>query len=94
MGDSSKEDEEVPLLTSTTPTKPARIVGKKEAKCGKKGSCILAVGSTGTGKTSTINIFTGSREEVGNDFLSKTQVTKTVEDKKHIGSVPWVNNPG
>ena len=82
IGDSSKEEEEVPLLTLTAPWKPAKIVGKKETRGGKKGSCILAVGSTGTGKTSTINIFTGSSEEVGDDFLSKTQVTKTVEDKK------------
>ena len=94
MGDSSKEEEEIPLLL-TKPRKEAKIVGKKETRGGKKGtSCILTVGSTGTGKTSTINIFTGAKEEVGDSVFSKTSVTKTVEDKKHSKGVPWVDNPG
>jgi len=61
----------------------------------KKGtSCILTVGSTGTGKTTTINLFTGANEEVGDTEDSKTCETKTVKDLKHASGVPWVDNPG
>ena len=88
-------EEEEALLLKTPGKLEAKIVGKKETRGGKKGiSCILTVGSTGTGKTSTINIFTGAKEEVGDSVFSKTCVTKTVEDKKHTGGVPWVDNPG
>ena len=66
---------------------------RKVGKGGKKGKrCILVVGSTGNGKTSTINIYTGAKEEVGDSVRSETQVTKTVEDLKHPGGVPWVDN--
>ena len=96
MGEPGKE-EEIPLL-SLTLVRGATIVGKKEAKVGKGGKkgkrCILVVGSTGNGKTSTINIYTGAKEEVGDSVRSETQVTKTVEDIKHPGGVPWVDNPG
>jgi len=62
---------------------------------GKKGkSCILTVGATGTGKTSTINLFTGAKEEVGETVHSETGETKTVKDQKHANGVPWVDNPG
>jgi len=62
---------------------------------GKKGkSCILTVGATGTGKTSTINLFTGANEEVGETVHSETGETKTVKDQKHANGVPWVDNPG
>ena len=96
MDGAKKEDEEVPLLKVSK--EQAKIVRRSETKVskgGKKGkSCILTVGSTGTGKTSTINIFTGAKEEVGDDVFSKTSLTKTVEDVRHKGGTPWVDNPG
>ena len=96
MDGAKKEDEEVPLLKVSK--EQAKIVRRSETKVskgGKKGkSCILTVGSTGTGKTSTINIFTGAKEEVGDDVFSKTSVTKTVEGARHKGGAPWVDNPG
>ena len=63
-----------------------------QAKSGE--SCIVLVGTTGTGKTSTLNIYTGNDMEVGEGAQSVTGTTVSVEDKIHVGGPRWIDNPG
>jgi energy-coupling factor transporter ATP-binding protein EcfA2 len=58
--------------------------------------CVIMVGTTGTGKTTTLNIFTGAEEEEGGtkSAQSTTQVKVTVTDNKHPDGPVWVDNPG
>ena len=74
----------------------------------KNDSCILVVGTTGTGKTSTVgefkkikpyltrqvNIYTGNDLKVGHSAHAETGETITVEDKNHPGAPDWIDNPG
>ena len=57
-------------------------------------SCILVVGTTGTGKTSTVNIYTGSNLQVGDSAQAVTGNTLAVEDEIHPGAPVWIDNPG
>ena len=57
-------------------------------------SCFVVVGTTGTGKTSTINIYTGSDLKVGEGAQSVTGRTIAVEDKLHADGAKWIDNPG
>ena len=57
-------------------------------------SCILVVGTTGTGKTSTVNIYTGSELQVGEGAQSVTGTTIAVEDEIHANAPKWIDNPG
>ena len=57
-------------------------------------SCIVVVGTTGTGKTSTINIYTGSDLKVGEGAQSVTGTTITVDDNIHLDGPKWIDNPG
>ena len=57
-------------------------------------SCILVVGTTGTGKTSTVNIFTGNDLPVGDSAQAVTSETVAVEDKIHPKAPVWLDNPG
>ena len=55
---------------------------------------MVVVGTTGTGKTSTINIYTGSELEVGEGAQSVTGNTIAVEDEIHANAPRWIDNPG
>lgn len=66
----------------------------KAAKKGAVRSCVLVVGTTGTGKTSTVNIYTGSNLRTGDSAQAVTGCTVTVEDKLHPGAPGWIDNPG
>ena len=57
-------------------------------------SCVVVVGTTGTGKTSTINIYTGSNLKVGEGAQSVTGSTIDVEDEIHTNAPKWIDNPG
>jgi GTPase SAR1 family protein len=52
------------------------------------------VGTTGTGKTSTVNIYTGSELQVGEGAQSVTGTTIAVEDEIHANAPKWIDNPG
>ena len=52
------------------------------------------VGTTGTGKTSTVNIYTGSKLQVGEGAQSVTGATIAVEDEIHPNAPKWIDNPG
>ena len=54
----------------------------------------MLVGTTGTGKTSTLNIYTGNDLTVGEGAQSVTNTTVSVEDKIHVGGPKWIDNPG
>ena len=54
----------------------------------------MLVGTTGTGKTSTLNIYTGNDLTVGEGAQSVTSTTVSVEDKIHEGGPRWIDNPG
>jgi energy-coupling factor transporter ATP-binding protein EcfA2 len=97
--------EEEPLLTPGKETKPAKIVslkeatGKEEQKKPSKakkagGECVLVVGATGSGKTHTINNYTGSTEPEGEGAESETFEIKKLADNVHKGSAVWIDNPG
>jgi len=77
------EENGIPLL-------PLRADKKK----GTEKSCILVVGTTGTGKTSTVNIYTGSNLRTGDTAQAVTGNTVTVEDQIHPGEPAWIDNPG
>ena len=49
-------------------------------------SCVLVVGTTGTGKTSTVNLYTGSNLQVGDSAQAVTGNTVAVEDEIHPGA--------
>eukprot|EP00092_Neocalanus_flemingeri_P004094 GFUD01004406.1.p1 GENE.GFUD01004406.1~~GFUD01004406.1.p1 ORF type:complete len:421 (+),score=91.63 GFUD01004406.1:429-1691(+) len=57
-------------------------------------SCVLVVGTTGTGKTSTVNIYTGSSLEVGEGAQAVTVNTIAVEDEIHADAPKWIDSPG
>jgi len=54
----------------------------------------VLVGTTGTGKTSTLNIYTGNDLKVGEGAQSVTGTTVSVEDKIHVEGPKWIDNPG
>jgi len=60
----------------------------------KQDTCVLVVGTTGTGKTSTINIYTGNDLQVGEGAQSVTGNTIAVEDRNHSKAPKWIDNPG
>ena len=57
-------------------------------------SCILLVGTTGTGKTSTANIYTGNELPTGSAAHSVTEVTQVCKDNFHQNAPMWIDNPG
>eukprot|EP00092_Neocalanus_flemingeri_P004241 GFUD01004561.1.p1 GENE.GFUD01004561.1~~GFUD01004561.1.p1 ORF type:complete len:421 (+),score=123.54 GFUD01004561.1:440-1702(+) len=78
--------DEIPLITKA----------RNGSKPGDKStdSCVVLVGTTGTGKTSTLNIYTGNDLKVGEGAQSVTGTTVSVEDKIHVGGPKWIDNPG
>ena len=52
------------------------------------------VGTTGTGKTTTLNIYTGNKLETGVSAQSVTEMTVAVKDKIHSGGPKWIDTPG
>ena len=66
----------------------------KKVTRGPAQECLLVLGTTGTGKSSTINIYTGSSLEEGSDAESVTRCTVTQRDTLHTGAPAWVDNPG
>lgn len=60
----------------------------------KKHSCVLLLGTTGTGKTSTMNIYTGNNLPTGSDAHSVTSETVFCKDLIHPQGVAWIDNPG
>lgn len=58
------------------------------------GCCVLLVGTTGTGKTSTLNIYTGNQQPVGESAHSVTVETVAVPDLLHPAGPHWIDNPG
>jgi len=69
-------------------------LGSSPGKDSAGASCIVLVGTTGTGKTSTLNIYTGNNLTVGEGAQSVTNATVSVEDKIHVGGPKWIDNPG
>ena len=59
-----------------------------------KSSCVLVVGTTGTGKTSTVNIYTGSNLNSGEGAQAVTGNTVAVKDENHPNAPMWIDNPG
>jgi len=72
------------------------LLPPKEKRKSAKGddSCVLVVGTTGTGKTSTVNIYTGSNLTVGEGAQAVTGTTIAVEDENHLNAPKWIDNPG
>ncbi|XP_059094666.1 uncharacterized protein LOC131889555 isoform X1 [Tigriopus californicus] len=60
----------------------------------KKHACVLLLGTTGTGKTSTMNIYTGNNLPTGSDAHSVTCETVFCKDLVHSQGVAWIDNPG
>jgi len=89
MGDKNDAVEEDGDGETSIPLLPLRAATKE-----KNNSCILVVGTTGTGKTSTVNIYTGNNLKVGHSAHAETGETITVEDKNHPGAPAWIDNPG
>lgn len=79
--------DEMPLIS--VPRNTSSPEDKNNSKC-----CIVLVGTTGTGKTSTLNIYTGNEEKVGEGAQSVTGATISVEDQIHEGGPTWIDNPG
>lgn len=79
--------DEIPLII-----KPRLGSSPGKEKSGQ--SCIVLVGTTGTGKTSALNIYTGNDLKVGEGAQSVTGTTMSVEDKIHPGGPKWIDNPG
>ena len=52
------------------------------------------VGTTGTGKTTTLNIYTGNELATGVSAQSITEDTVAVKDKIHPGGPNWIDTPG
>jgi len=82
VGEGGEGEKSIPLM-------PLKAAAKE-----KNDSCILVVGTTGTGKTSTVNIYTGNELTVGHSAHAETGATVTVEDKNHPGAPAWIDNPG
>ena len=56
---------------------------------------MVLVGTTGTGKTTCLNIYTGASLPTGDSAQSVTEETVAVEDKLHGPGAPvWVDMPG
>jgi len=58
------------------------------------GASILVVGTSGTGKTTLLNIYTGAQEKTGVGAQAVTKVTVAVEDRLHQDGCIWLDNPG
>ena len=52
------------------------------------------VGTTGTGKTTTLNIYTGNELATGVSAQSITEETIAVKDKVHPEGPKWIDTPG
>ena len=55
---------------------------------------MLLVGTAGTGKTTTLNIYTGNKEKTGSGHLGVTTKTHHVKDTIHPQAPVWIDNPG
>jgi GTPase Era involved in 16S rRNA processing len=59
------------------------------------GTCVVLVGTTGTGKTTCLNLYTGQALPTGDSPQSVTRETVAVTDLRHGSAAPrWVDNPG
>jgi len=98
MGHTSQENDGVE--NTTLPSIPLNFIPRNNkieplvSDVKDEGSCVLVVGTTGTGKTSTVNIFTGNNLLVGDTAQAVTAGTVAVEDKLHPGAPVWVDSPG
>ena len=59
-----------------------------------KQSCVVLVGTTGTGKTTCLNIYTGNDLLTGEDAVGVTKETVCVPDLLHKDGPKWLDNPG
>ena len=59
-----------------------------------KQSCVVLVGTTGSGKTTCLNIYTGNNLPTGESALGVTKETVCVEDLIHKDGPKWLDNPG
>jgi len=57
-------------------------------------SCVVLVGTTGTGKTTCLNIYTGNNLATGESALGVTKETDCVDDLIHQDGPKWLDNPG
>merc|ERR1719430_800250 len=60
----------------------------------KTDECVIMVGTTGAGKTTNLNIFTGNELETGVSAQSVTDQTVAVTDKMHPEGPKWIDAPG
>ena len=74
--------------------KPARTMLHKMIKATDKNSCVLLLGTTGAGKTSTLNIYTGNTLATGSQAQSVTDKTTMCPDHIHANGSAWIDNPG
>jgi len=85
-------EKDIPLLEAKSRTNNNNG-GADENKV--ESQCVVLVGTTGTGKTTCLNIYTGQDLETGDTANSLTTHTVAVDDKIHgPGSPKWVDNPG
>lgn len=58
--------------------------------------CVMVVGTTGTGKSSTINLYTGCKppQATSSGDESVQQKIEMVKDLNHPEGPPWIDNPG
>jgi len=84
-----EKEKDIPLLEAKATTNNNNGDNKVE------GQCVVLVGTTGTGKTTCLNIYTGQNLETGDTAKSLTTHTVAVDDKIHGPGAPkWVDNPG
>ena len=55
---------------------------------------MVLVGTTGTGKTTCLNIYTGNNLATGESALGVTKETDCVDDLIHQDGPKWLDNPG
>jgi len=76
-------------------TSEIESIEKQKSEDGiKTDECIIMVGTTGTGKTTTMNIYTGNDLPTGVCAQSITEETVAVKDKIHPDGPKWIDTPG
>ena len=55
---------------------------------------MVLVGTTGTGKTTCLNIYTGNKLPTGESAVGVTTETVCVPDLNHPDGPRWIDNPG
>ena len=57
-------------------------------------SCVVLVGTTGTGKTTCLNLYTGNSLPTGESAVGVTKEISCVADLHHQEGPRWIDNPG